>query len=328
METKESPWNILTEGEKKTLLLAHGHGKSSWKAGEILEKSHYKYLEQLKRAQKFLELFTGYYDKYPSLFHSGLSAIPFSFKEYISYTILERRKPTDIYRLVSDPRYQLRLFREPLILETMALLKLRQGDQYSDLYNLILDYDRWNNQRILPQEIQEPSAYPRRSKNLLKNHIKKISSLPLLTIHTLIDKISTKSLDNVGFIALINKDIEGGYILSRVNLNDSNIKRLNELGVYLFETETQAVKFGQLLAEYINPKNKGNALLTPVKRGRIFWIKFRAITEHALNSDDINTKTRKRSNLDRAFQDNYTKAIKKKVIQKGGILGLMDWDGN
>ena len=56
-------WDILLDEEKAALSLSINHSKSTWQAGEILNKAHYKYLEIHARAKKFFVMFTQYFKK-------------------------------------------------------------------------------------------------------------------------------------------------------------------------------------------------------------------------------------------------------------------------
>ena len=42
---KSKAWQILNKDEKTALMLTFNQKKSSWEAGDIMDKSHYKYLE-------------------------------------------------------------------------------------------------------------------------------------------------------------------------------------------------------------------------------------------------------------------------------------------
>ena len=56
-------WDCLTELEQQCLYLNLGQGLSTWRAGEILKVTHYKYLELKARAEKLFKLFSDYFEK-------------------------------------------------------------------------------------------------------------------------------------------------------------------------------------------------------------------------------------------------------------------------
>ena len=83
-------WDILLEEEKAALSLSINHSKSTWQAGEILNKAHYKYLEIHARAKKFFVLFTEYFRKTGDRVIPDNSEIDWDFREFIVCTIEER----------------------------------------------------------------------------------------------------------------------------------------------------------------------------------------------------------------------------------------------
>jgi len=99
-------WDILNSDEKTAVSLSLGHSKSTWEAGEIMSKAHFKYLEIQKRARKFLEIFTNHLEKYEGLFPEGIY-LSFAFKEYLSLTIIERKNISQSVRQMEDPAYSI-----------------------------------------------------------------------------------------------------------------------------------------------------------------------------------------------------------------------------
>ena len=57
LDENNPAWMILIEEEQLALTLHYGPEKSTWQAGEIMKKAHYKYLEIKARGEKFLKIF-------------------------------------------------------------------------------------------------------------------------------------------------------------------------------------------------------------------------------------------------------------------------------
>ena len=96
---------ILKEEEKASLSLQLSHSKSTWEAGEILNRSHYKYLEIFERAKKFFKMFTEHYDFYPDFFPPDI-VLKQEFKDYLTQVILNRQNlSTSLYKVNSSAFY-------------------------------------------------------------------------------------------------------------------------------------------------------------------------------------------------------------------------------
>ena len=87
---------------------------------------------------------------------------------------------------MEDPSYTVASKRNRFIEFEMDRLRRANNVASSDLYSLIMDFDRWNNFRILPISIQEPSAFKRRNKSRNKKHLKVITNLPQFSVIKLI----------------------------------------------------------------------------------------------------------------------------------------------
>ena len=185
-KNSQKAWDILSEDERVSLTLSLGHGKSTWESGEIMKKAHFKYLEISKRAQKFLDIFTNHYAKYGGLIPEDLD-LNFSFIEYLQLTMEERKNISTAVREMDSNKYLINSTRTKFITKELERLTLIERDSAKDLYNLIMDFDRWNNFRILPMSLQEPSAFKRRNKARNRKHLKTITSLPKYSVLKLIE---------------------------------------------------------------------------------------------------------------------------------------------
>src|SRR5580698_555761 len=142
MKFNKKAFKLLKKDEREALSLKNLQGKSSWQGGEVLKKSHYKYLEITTRAEKFFELFNQHYNLYTDLIPYGVK-IDKDFKHYLSLTIEQRLKVGDAIKLIPNPLYQTNKTREPLIIKGVLSLKRSKSVHEQNLYNAIMEFDRY-----------------------------------------------------------------------------------------------------------------------------------------------------------------------------------------
>lgn len=281
MKKNDKAWNILTDEEKLVLNLTAVHGKSSWEIGEIVQKAHFKLLEIQKRCVKFFEMFTAHYETYGELF-SEESVVGKDFREYFQ-GVMELRLPVKeaIRRMFNNDVWSIKESRTRLITEGMDKLMESRNDCDRDLYNLIKEFDAWNNFRVLPDNLQEPSAYKRRNKAREAKHLRNISKIPMASIEYIKDLYEYNGKYQKMFLPLIHLDFPNGYILVPVRYAQKNIKALSHLYLYVFDNETLANNFAGLVVEYLTAEDKS------AKSGQKFWPKFRDIRQYAINFQEI-----------------------------------------
>ena len=281
MEKNDKAWNILTTEEQLVLNLTVIHGKSSWEIGEIVQKAHFKLLEIQKRCAKFFEMFTTHYDTYGELFPKE-SVASMDFKEYFMGVIEERKQPREVIRtMYHHELWSIKESRVRLITEGMEKLWDSNQDCDHDLYNLIKEFDAWNNFRVLPDNLQEPSAFKRRNKAREAKHLRNISKIPMESINFIRELYEYNGKYQKMFLPLINLEFELGYQIITVRYAQKNIKALTHLYLYVFDNETLARSFAEHVVEYLTNKDKS------AKSGQKFWPKFRDIRQYAINFQEI-----------------------------------------
>lgn len=308
IETKA--WEILTPDEKTAITLSLGYNKSTWEAGEILKKAHFKYLEIQKRASKFLEIFTNHFIKYEQLIPLGVS-LPFAFKEYIHLTLVMRKNISQAVASIEDTRYSIALSRNRLIIEAMQTLKEDNSEESLDLYSLIMDFDRWNNFRILPLDIQEPSAFKRRNKARYKKHIKSLLDLPNLSLFKIIERFTYNGKYLKVYLPLVSTYLEEGYKVIPIKDDPQNLKFINEGGLFIFKERELADKYAKLVKSYFLKTEKN------CKLGQKFWPEFRLLVDKSINFKELENIHKSRGYLDKALFENDRKTINPKKHQKG-----------
>lgn len=291
-------WGILKDDEKTSLSLALGHNKSSWEAGEIMKKAHYKYLEIQSRAEKFLRMFTEYYEVYGKLIPKEVN-IPVHFEEYLGCVILKRMTIKDAVFYLEDGRYKVTSSRERLIEETFRPLLDKNRPAYKDFTDLILEFDRWNNFRILPHSLQQPSAFKRRNKSRELKHLKNLQGLPDFSIVKLIEKYEVTKNVRVLYVPLLTTYFDSAYYIMKVDHQAKVVNQLSSLGLFIFSKMEDAEIFADLIHNYtIRKKSRDN---NKVMNGQRFWPEFRVQLKKSLNYEIINNLIPNR----RFFEDAY-----------------------
>lgn len=282
-ESQEKAWNYLTELEQQALFLQIVKGKTSWEVGEILNISHYKYLELKERSQQFFRIFTDYFDRYSALFNP-MANVSDKFRDYIEASIEKRYSKSLSRRYSGDSSELVPSINKVTILRGMAKLKHSSSQWDKDLYQLILEFDRWNTFRILPLDIQLISAYKRRVNKKFKIYLKWIMKLKPFVVSRLEERYSTKSTHNIYYACLTSykQYAPKGYNVIKIDANNKEAKAtFTRLNIYLWPTQEDAESFG-LMVSLFTP-NTGT-----VKTGQKFWPDYHNLINKAINFKDIN----------------------------------------
>lgn len=317
MATKnELAWDLLCDDEKGSLVLSIQHGKSTWQAGEIMNKAHYKYLEIQARANHFFKMFTLYFEKTGNVKIPMDIALHPDFREFILLTVFERKTLKDAIKILgTKSAFLIPLARTRIIGENLQQLSQDDNPIAQDLYDIILDFDRWNNARILPIDHQEPSAFKRRNKTRLLKHLKNLSDLDPYHIKRFTDRFRAKNTDRKPYyITLLSSSFEGGYEVLPVKRKTEIIEYTSKkLRLYLFKEKVDADEFGFLVSRYLRDGNKD------CKSGQKFWPLYRKSINCAVNYLEVNNIIPRRKHLEKAFRDTDNIAIKRMKKKVGNI---------
>ena len=311
-EHQQKAWDMLTDLERNSLYLQMSQGQSSWEAGEILGVSHYKYLELRERSVKFFKMFSEYFEKYTSLFRAD-SPCESRFIDYIEACIEKRMQRKDAIRYSGDSTQLLTELRRRVIIRNMDRLKKSENQQDRDLYFMIMEYDRWNNSRIMPRSIQQMSAYKRRNNKREKIYINYVYRIPDWKIEALINCYQFKPKKSPAYyVALFSKELfPEGYQIIKIKRDKETVKKLTDLYIYVFENEGLADAFGYMLSSYFE-KTQGPKL------GMKFWQEYRDTLQFAINYKEVNNIDFYADRLDMAYElpAKAKKAKLKKKTQK------------
>lgn len=289
MEINQQAWAILMEDEKMALNLQYGYDKSTWEAGELMNKAHYKYLEITYRAKFLLKLFTTHFELYDHIIPTQIK-IADEMAEYFTIAITKRLPVKVIYaQLNTKFGFTSNKLRDKEIEAWMINQQAKDGIILHNFLALIKEFDRWNNFRILPKNIQEPSAYKRRNKNLHRKHIKAMSKLDALSLDIIHKNLSCKTPN--GFYAVILPPDQPPKVF---NVRKNLLIKTGELGIYIWPSKELALEYGELVAKYIAPIKKH------CKDGLNFWPNYRDIILRSSNYMEIQKLTFTRKYLEMA----------------------------
>ena len=281
LNRQNKAWMLLSEEEQLALKLNLGLKKSTWKAGEIMRKSHYKLIEIKDRGRTFLKIFSNHFNEYHKLIPDGVTISP-DLRTYLEATIIRRKRISQAIGEIDNPLYHHISTREESIALEVTKWKSSVRIPERELYNLIMDFDRWNNFRIMPKSIQEPSAFKRRDKNRLKKHLKIGTSIPAISHKVIKTRFEHKTnrKANVGYLSLITAEPQRVEII-KVKTGADNLALLSKASLYIFPSHDIAQEYLSITLEYIR-KDAKHCI-----EGLKFWPRYRAIIKSALNYETI-----------------------------------------
>lgn len=312
---QDKAWDILTNNEKNSLFLQMSQGQSSWEAGEILNIPHYKYLELKERSIKFFKMFSEYFQEFGVLIRPD-SVVDDRFRDYVEGIIEKRLTREEALKYTGDSALSLKELSDSIITKNMKRLLESEYKHDNRLYDLIIEFDRWNNRRVLPRELQLPSAYKRRNNKRDKTYINFISKIPEHKVEALINIFTykpRKSNKKIYYITLISSKSPDGYYVVPIKPSKETIMKISKLSLYIFDDKDKADTFGFLISKFISNDK------TP-KIGQQFWVKYREYLKMSINYDIIKPSEFYSEKLDMAYGLNPSKksrSKKKKQSESG-----------
>lgn len=307
-DAQKKAWDCLNEIERQSLFLQLSESKSSWEAGEILKLSHYKYLEIRERSEKFFRLFSDFFELHPSIFRPDCPCER-SFCDFIEGCIEKRltRKEASLY--TGDSSNLLSKVSNSNIERNMKRLKESEDPWDLDSMRLILEFDRWNNFRILPRMLQQPSAFKRRLNKKDKIYIKYLLKRVPEWMHTKLKerfRYKVKPGKKKYWVCLISEELyTDGYLLMPVRPLDEVVSEFSRFYMYVFEKKDEADTFGFMVSKFM-------IKTVDVKLGQRFWPEYRCCVEKAVNYNQVNNIEFSIKKLDMAFNADKVKKKRKK----------------
>lgn len=297
-KNREKAWSFLTESEKQSIYLTTGQGLSGWQAGEILQVTHYKYLELKARSETLFKVLSDYFEIYDTLINPRAQIHP-SFRDYL-FGCIEKRLPLPEAKIYAgEGRWSSKNVREREILESMKNLKESTFKHDTDLHLLIIEFDRWNNFRILPTILQATSPYKRKSNRQAKAYFKYLKNINPHTLLKIATNLTFRGKKQV-WVALMGDFNNNGqtYDVIPIRQDDRNMKFMTINRLYVFKSQEDAVIFATLVLRH--------DMVFTSKDGLQFWKKYDTVIKKAINHDSI-THTSKITNFyDESFKETYT----------------------
>lgn len=306
---QQRAWDCLREVEKQSLFLNMGQGKSSWEAGSMLHIAHYKYLEIRERSEKFFRMFTDYFTKHEAIFRPDAPCEQ-KFKDYIEGVIEFRQSRLQASNRTGDSSQTVKSIHNRLIIRNMRTLKESEDAWDKDTLNLIFEFDRWNNFRILPSILQQPSAYKRRANKKDKLYIKYlIKKLPDWFNEKVTEKFKYNRVPASKpkyYVALISSDMyEDGYYVLPIKPEDTIVKEFTKFYMYVFADKEDADTFGFIVSKFMDKTSE-------VKLGQKFWPQYRDTVQRSINYNQVNNIEFNTHRLDMAYHEKPKKQPKRK----------------
>lgn len=300
----QKAWAILTQDEKTVLELQHIHDKSTWDGGEILKKAHYKYLEIKARGEKFLKMFSLHFTGFEHLKPPEVELNPLV-EKYFEYTIVKRLRISTACRNINNEEFKNREFRETLIRRDMIRLKRSENALDRHFYNIIMDFDRYNNYRIMPEDIQEPSAFKRRIKNWHKKILATSTNLAPIALQEL-RPLKYRGAQELMYVALIESVNKQLWEIVPMKRCEGSLRVVTHYKIYAFADEYKARNLADLMIDYFS---KGTRHCS---EGLRFWPSYRELIKGAINYADVNHIDHRRG-APLALKD-YSPALAKKYL--------------
>lgn len=298
-EYQKRAWDCLTDVERQSLFLQLSNGKSTWEVGTILKISHYKYLEIRERSEKFFRLFSDYFQLHEAIFRPD-SPCEDQFKDYIEGVIEKRLTRRESALRMGDSSNLVHKIRVSLIERNIKRLKESENTWDKDTLTLIMEFDRWNNFRILPKMLQQPSAYKRRVNKRDKVYIKYLLERVPDWIHEkIIERFKYRARPHIKkyWVCLISPSLykdSNGYLLLPIRPTEESITEMNRFFIYVFEDKEDADTFGFMVNTYLDKTAE-------VKTGQKFWPEYRYNVQKALNYNSVNNIDFNVKTLDMAY---------------------------
>lgn len=318
--SQQKAWNCLTKIEQQSLFLHTSEGKSSWEAGTMMNISHYKYIEIRERSEKFFRMFADFFEKHPSIFRPDCPCER-NFQDFIEGVIEHRLKKRDAIAYTGDSTQQLPKVNRKNLIRNMKYLKESENLWDLDTRLLIFEFDRWNNFRILPSILQQPSAFKRRLNKKDKIYIKYLlERIPTFVLEKLKERFyyKVKPSKKKLWVTLISPDLyTDGYYLLPIRPEKEVLEEMNRFYIYIFEDREDADTFGYLVTSFYERTAK-------VIAGQKFWPEYRYLVKKAINYNAINNIEFNVNRLDNAYNIKPKRKSKKKLIKDNSETRVSD----
>lgn len=279
--TKRIGWKYLLPDEKIALSLKFGFDKSIWQVGMVIQKPHYKSFEVINRSLRYLDLYTEFFSEFDDILSPNTAITNKDFITYIRCILVSRKTLNETYDIINNPNYLLSSNKVKMVSSQMELLKASKNAHDKHLHDFIIEFDRWNNFRILPIHLQEPSAFKRRDKRRLMKLLNTFLTIEPGVIDIIKKKFAinpNRSTGEISYLILFDKRETINYHIIPVDISSNEYSYLSERGFIIYKKRPDAEKCARLVSEYyLDDAQKTSS------EGIIFWNNFRNLLSLSLN---------------------------------------------
>ena len=170
-----------------------------------------------------------------------------------------------------------------------------------NFHNLIMNFDRWNNFRILPKDIQEPSAFKRRDKNRHRKYLKILINMHPFSIREIIKRYKfepkAKNVKYIAYITIIKNVKKSEYEIVPIHAIKSIMDEISKIGIYIFKNRDLADHFIQIILKYYDKQ------IRHCTDGQKFWPQYRLLIKKTINYNSIQNIVPSRKYLEYAMKD-------------------------
>jgi hypothetical protein len=273
---QQKAWMNLTEKERTALQLTLSFDKSPLEAAVLMNIYPYKFNELLARGKTFFFMFSSYYEFNSELITEDM-VIDSDLKAYLEALIVNRY--TTKKACLVAPDFGVLEYSTRAISIGDFLEYLKEYD-FPDLYNLIIEFDRWNAFRILPRKYQKVSPFRRRQNRIYKKIAQKVTRLTELSYFLLKEQYS-RSKPPLMYLPLVSSYDPKGYSILEIPLNDNNKEWMGKNHLPCFRTKEVAYEMAMLLKDYSELKNKSSYM------AKKFYPEFKSILNKAVNLYEV-----------------------------------------
>lgn len=287
---------MLTDKEKTVLFMSISQGKSSWESSQMLgDITHYKFLEIRQRAERLFKLFADFFAIHPQIFNPQ-TYIDYKFRDYI-YGVMVRRLPKEeAINYAGDSAWLLHPVRKDTISKNLYRLKFSKDQWDQDTFKLLVEFDRWNNFRVLPREYQAESAFNRKISKRFKVYVKYLYRIPDYKIRAIINRFwySVRDPRKAYYTVVVSTMFPNGYKVMPIRKSD--VIGVSKYYLYVFETIDDAIDYGVLVSTFFDI-----AVSNGPRGGLKFWKRYKELIQRTINSKYINNLDFNYTTLDAAY---------------------------
>lgn len=271
-QSKKQAWEHLTTPERTVLQLCYGHDKTTNEVSIITNTALYKTQEILNRGKKLFIMFSEYYEAFGELMPLDLP-IPSPLRLYLLFTLKQRLHRSEALNKVLRryPLYNTRAFSPGI----QKVLENISTEGYSEFHELVLEFDRWNNVRILPKHLGRITPYPRRQMKTYWPMEEAIISTSEIAYRLMVSKFK-QTEPPVVWLPLVGSYLPKGIQIIPMKKTPEALAYFADNKYLVFESRELATAMGKICLDR-------SFLGTPTRSESFrFWPKFRDLAKEAI----------------------------------------------